>query len=606
MKFQKTTFLLLITTLLFGSISAQDLTQNIRGRITDLDSKAALPGANIVVLGTDPLIGTTSDIDGFYLLKDVPVGRHDLLIKFLGYKEKYISNIVINSKKEIQLEIELEESIEKLDEVVVKPGKESAESLNEMSLVSARVISVEETKRSPGTFNDPARMASTYAGVTSDPEGDNSIIVRGNSPKGIQWRLEGIEIPNPNHFSDEGTSGGPINVLNSDMLSNSSFHTGAFAPEYGNAYSGIMDLQLRTGNKGKPEFSISMGALGLEASAEGPFKKESNSSYLVNYRYSTLTLLNKIGLVDYGGVPEYQDGLFKIHVPTKKAGIFTLFGLGGYSHIDQDFTRSDGEVYSHSKYKSWMGATAIKHAYPINDKTYISTNLSFSLKGDATDADHINDDEDSFYKSYADDMNRNVTGLASSVTHKFNARHIIKTGAGLSIYNFNYKMGWHEDEIDDFVTKLNTKGVSGAINTYVSWKYRILDNLTMVNGLHYQQFLLNNSYSIEPRSSLKWNFRSDQSVYAGIGLHSRMESISQYYSIHYDDEGNESTPNKNMELAKSAHFIAGYQNSLTPNLNLKIEAYYQHLYDVPVEDDPKQFLFIIKLIGLFHRRQASQ
>lgn len=169
---------------------------------------------------------------------------------------------------------------------------------------------------------------SSFAGIINEGSGNNDIIVRGNNPRFIQWRLEDIEIPNPNHFAIEGLTGGPINALNSQMLANSSFYSGAFASQYGNALSGIFDMKLRKGNDEKQEYSFSLGVLGLDFTAEGPISRKNKSSYLVNYRYSTLSLLDDIGLVDFGGVPRYQDLSFKFYFPTENSGIFTLFGLG--------------------------------------------------------------------------------------------------------------------------------------------------------------------------------------------------------------------------------------------------------------------------------------
>ena len=163
------------------------------------------------------------------------------------------------------------ESVSALKEVVVTAKKDKSEVLNEMALVSARSFTVDETKRFAGSFNDPARMVASYAGVQSNAEGSNEIVVRGNSSRGILWRLEGVEIPNPNHFADEGSTGGPINALNSNMLSDSDFFTGAFAPEYGNALSGIFDMKLRTGNNEQREYTFTASTLGLDFTAEGTF-----------------------------------------------------------------------------------------------------------------------------------------------------------------------------------------------------------------------------------------------------------------------------------------------------------------------------------------------
>ena len=260
--------------LLFGNVlHGQTLTQTVRGKIVDQESRTALPGANVIVLDANNLLGSTTDVEGNFRIENVPVGRISLAITFIGYEDKVLPNILITSGKETVLDIQLKESLTMMEAIEIKSDKDKSEIANEMALTSARGFTVEETKRYAGSFNDPARMVSAYAGVDTDPSGNNSIIVRGNSPKGIQWRLEGIDIPNPNHFSDEGATGGPINTLNSQMLANSEFYTGAFAPEFGNALSGVFDMRLRKGNNEQREYSFSLGALGTDASIEGPFVK---------------------------------------------------------------------------------------------------------------------------------------------------------------------------------------------------------------------------------------------------------------------------------------------------------------------------------------------
>lgn len=588
--------LMAITTL---AVAQQPLTQTIRGRMVDTDTKAPLPGATILIMDSDPVIGTTTDMDGYYALPNVPVGKVDVLVRFLGYEEQILPGIVVSSGKEVQLNLELREAFEKMDVVEITPDKRSKEELTEMSLVSSTTFSVEEASRAPGTFHDPARMASTFAGVATDPQGNNDIVVRGNSPKGIQWRLDGIEIPNPNHFADEGATGGAINALNSDMLSNSNFYTGAFAPEFGNAYSGIMDLELRTGNKGKHEFSLTASTFGLEASAEGPFQKGKRGSYLVSYRYSTLTLIDKMGILDFGGVPEYQDGIFKIHLPTKKAGVFSIFGMGAYSKIDQNMEDDNGFVYDKFNFQSFMGVVGVKHAYPINNNTFISTDYSFALNGNINNGEEREDEESPFYGYYKDNMKRYTNAANVSVTHKFSTRHILKSGVGMRVFSFNYVSAWNDEGETVLRTRLNNKGNATLLNAFVSWKYRITRNLSMVSGLHYQHFLMNDAFAIEPRVSARWKFTEKQTLYAGVGLHSKLEPLTNYYSIVYNEAGRAIYPNKDLKLAKAAHFVLGYEYNFFSDFRLKVEMYYQQLFHVPVEDDPNSSFSLLNSTGFF-------
>lgn len=594
---QLLTMLLVILTSL--AMAQQPLTQTIRGRMVDTDTKAPLPGATILIMNSDPVIGTTTDMDGYYELPKVPVGKVDVLVRFLGYEEQIIPGVVVSSGKEVQLNLELREAFEQMDVVDVTPDKRSKEELTEMSLVSSTTFSVEEASRAPGTFHDPARMASTFAGVATDPQGNNDIIVRGNSPKGIQWRLDGIEIPNPNHFADEGATGGAINALNSDMLSNSNFYTGAFAPEFGNAYSGIMDLELRTGNKAKHEFSLTASTLGLEASAEGPFQKGKRGSYLVNYRYSTLTLLDKMGILSFGGVPQYQDGIFKIHLPTKNAGVFSIFGMGAYSKILDQTEDEDGLVYDKFSFQSFMGVVGVKHAYPISTSTFISTDYSFSINGNINDGEEREDEESAYYAYYSDNMKRYTNAANIALTHKFNARHVLKAGVGYRLYSFNYRSAWPNDGETDLVTRLDEKGNASLLNAYVSWKYRITRNLQMVSGVHYQQFLMNNAFTIEPRISARWQVTEKQSLFAGVGMHSKLEPLTSYYSIVYNGAGEATYPNKELKFMKAVHYVLGYEFNFLPDFRIKTELYYQQLFHVPVENDPTSSYALLNSSGYF-------
>src|SRR5690554_2768736 len=364
-------------------LQAQNLTQTVRGKVIDQESRVPLPGVNVVVVGGAELLEGSTDLQGEFHIENVPVGRTTLKISYIGYEEKFLSNLLVSSGKETVLEVALQESLIGMDEVVIRADQNKSQIANEMALVSARGFTVEETKRYAGSFNDPARMVSGYAGVTGDASGDNNIIVRGNSPKGIQWRLEGIDIPNPNHFSDEGATGGPINALNSIMLANSEFYTGAFAPEFGNALSGVFDMRLRKGNNEQREYSASVGILGTEATLEGPFKRGGGSSYLLNYRYSTLTLLNDLGLVTFGGIPKYQDLSFKVHVPTKSIGTFSLFGLGGKSSIvEEEFAEEEEDrLLEKGDYKANMGVLGMTQYLSLGFKTFLQNSISLSQNG---------------------------------------------------------------------------------------------------------------------------------------------------------------------------------------------------------------------------------
>lgn len=563
--------------------AAQSLSQNIRGTIVDKESQAPLIGVNIIIENSDPVKGTTTDLDGNFIFAELPLGRYSLKTQYLGYEEAVVNNINIVAGKESVIKIQMEETVTSLNEVAVSGKRNKAEALNTMSTVSARSFSVEETKRYAGSFNDPSRMASSYAGVSQSPAGNNDIIIRGNSPAGLQWRLEGIEIPNPNHFAEEGASGGPIGILNSNMLDNSDFFTSAFPAEYGNAYSGVFDIRLRKGNNKKREYSFMAGMLGLDCSAEGPFKKGAGSSYLFNYRYSSLALMNNIGIKVAGdAVPKYQDVAFKINMPTKSMGTFSIFGIGGISDIFEEDT-SYQNVFGTD-----MGVFGISNKYRLGEKTYVYTTAAVTGSQNRWTYREPDSLTNELIKKASENFRYLTKKVNVSVNRKLNSRISSKTGFTYTNIGFNIA----SDEMDTAGVMeqiVERKGSADLLQAHTTLKLKASQNFTVNTGLHYLHLMLNNTYSIEPRLGVKWNVAGNQSINAGVGLHSKMLTVTNYFA-QVQENGATVLPNKNLGFYKAAHFVAGYEKMLRSDLLAKIEIYYQHLYNIPVEaDKPSSF-----------------
>ncbi|MCI5083445.1 MAG: carboxypeptidase-like regulatory domain-containing protein, partial [Saprospiraceae bacterium] len=193
-----------LTLLCWFTLGAFAQTQTLKGKIFDKQSEMPLIGATIEVLDTDQNLGTTTDFDGYFRLEAVPIGRQTVRISYLGYNTISIPNVVVTTGKQVVLNVGLEESIEQLDEVVVTAEVQKDKAQNEMATISARTFSVEEVNRFSGGRSDVARLAGNFAGVSTADDSRNDIVIRGNSPTGVLWRLEGIPIPNPNHFSTLG------------------------------------------------------------------------------------------------------------------------------------------------------------------------------------------------------------------------------------------------------------------------------------------------------------------------------------------------------------------------------------------------------------------
>lgn len=365
-------------------VSAQPLTQTIRGVVIDQISQSPLIGANVIVLNSNPLLGGATDVNGVFVIPKVSVGMQNLRITFMGYKELILPNVNVTSGKEVVLNITLEENVVMGKEVVITDEVRKDRPLNEFTTVSGRTFSVEETQKYAAAVNDPARMSTAFAGVVATDDGNNNISIRGNSPAGLLWRMEGVEIPNPNHFSSEGTSGGGISILSAQLLTNSDFLTGAFAPEYGNAISGVFDMKLRKGNNRRTERTLQAGFLGTDLAIEGPFKTNYDGSYLVNYRYSTLSLLNKLGVSVGDATTNFQDLSYNVFLPTRASGTFSFWGFVGLSNQvstakkDSSKWETDFDRYSW-EFKSNTGASGVSHFVQLDKNTFLKNTFSIAV-----------------------------------------------------------------------------------------------------------------------------------------------------------------------------------------------------------------------------------
>lgn len=569
--------------------------QSIRGRVLDLDSKAPLLGVNIILASDGPQRGTITDEQGYFRFDEVPVGRHELTCSYIGYEPQVCSNLVLASGKEFLVYVEMEESVTALEEVRITSISNKSKPINDLTVVSGRSFSAYEVDNYPGSISDVSRAAVSFPGVVSPNDGQNHIIIRGNSPKGLQWRLEGIEIPNLNHFSDIGASGGGVNVVSSHMLASSDFLTSAFPAEYGNALSGVFDLRLRTGNNEKHEQTFQIGVLGTELMVEGPLRKSSNTTYIAQYRYSTLKLIDKLGL-DLESVPDFQDLSFKIYHPTKKMGVFSLFGIGGLSH-------EVGE--SGYKWDSNTATLGLSNNYTFNSNTFLRSVLAFSVWNYTWDNEsNIGSGETPINQVWKTDVTDYTLKGSFILNHKINPRHKIKVGLIYEMaFNDSY-MGWYSDTLYNWYNNINHPGYqnlnydheyvnstenAGTLQTFINWKYRLSETISLNTGAHFIQFYLNNNYSIEPRIGLQWKAHPRHIFSAGFGIHSRKESLTLYSGNYTTHLGNVIHPNRDLELAKARHYVLAYNFLITDLLHLKTELYYQDLYDIPAYPFPPYF-----------------
>jgi len=581
---KKIILLMLIATL--GAVSAQAQTQTIRGVIKDVDSQYPMVGVTVVVLATDPILGGVTDIDGLYEIKNVPVGRVNLKISFIGYKDAFLNQQLLEVGKELMINVSLEEDVQAMDEVVITAQSERIIN-NEAAVSSVRTFDVAETRRYAGSRNDIARMASNYAGVSNADDSRNDIVVRGNSPVSLLWRLDGIDIPSPNHYNSFGSTGGPVSILNNNNLSNSDFITSAYPAAYGNTVSGVFDLQMKKGNGFTREFTGQIGFNGFELGAEGPFSKKSKASYMVNYRYSTLGVFQALG-ADFGAgeaVPQYQDVTFALDFPTKKAGTFKLFGIGGLSSIHFEPVEEeddDGNLYTTADLRndSRIGVVGLKHTYYFNKNTYLKTSIATSYRSSAVIIDSL---ENNPVGQRIDDIRNNQEQTNYSINTKWvskiNSKNKIELGINLNYYDVSFQDSirestgaWFKDTDADGGTLLS--------QFYGQYQLKFTDKFRAIAGLHFQYLGLTEQLSIEPRLGLQYNAAPNTSITFGYGLHSQMQPLIVNYS---QFRGFPENTNEFLGFTRSHHFAAGISQGIGNGIHFKFEGYYQSLFEVPIE-----------------------
>ena len=566
-------------------------TQTIKGSLFETYSLAPVVGAAVQVEGNGIHQTTLSDATGQFKLAKLPLGRYDVTITAIGYNTYVQQAVNILSAKQTVLEIGLTESSEMLQEVVVSSTERRV--TNEAAIVSAKSFNVEELSRIPGSVDDPARMIRKFAGVPPTANiTNNSINVRGNAARGLRYRLEDMDIYNPNHFGLLGGSGGSLTIFSQHLLTSTDFYTGAFPADYGNTTGAVFDMRFRNGNTERHEQAIQMSFLGIDFAAEGPLSNTGRSSYIANYRYSSTGIINSF--LNFGAIPTFQDLSFKLNWKLKNGGQFNVFGLAGMSSSSltpqADTTTWNGQTSAFASYTSSKTATAgISYLKPINDRTYFKSILvgtgieakqsRYYMRSDyvTRDTSRIGDDFDF------------TTSWQGYINHKFSDRHSHRSGVIVSrMYSDVEFVQGIASTTDIGAYNLSDtvrygEGSSFLTQAYSRSQYQITENLKLNAGVHMMSLAMTGEISIEPRLGLRYRIDKKSNVNFAYGLHSQMEPFFTYISESYDPAIRQfRRKNGDLRFNKAHHFTLSYNNQLSQNWNFGAELYYQDQYNLVV------------------------
>ena len=528
-------------------------------------------------------MATVSDVDGNFVINNVPVGRHSVRASYIGYEPVLLKEQLVSSGKELVLSLKMRESISELGEVVVKPRVNKQLPLNEMAQVGARMFSVEEATRYAGGMADPARTASMFAGVATGGA-TNGISIHGNSPQMLQWRVEGVEVPNPNHFAEITEAGGGVfTSLNGTVLANSDFLTGAMPAEYGNALSGAFDMKMRVGNNTKYEHAIQVGTLGVDFASEGPLGKNTKASYLVNYRYSFLEIAKKLHAINMEKETlDYQDLSFKLNMPTTKAGTFAVWFTGLIDHYENEVPDVSEWETLWDMNDSWSRqsncAVGLTHTYRFKSGGTLHSSVAFT---GAYRKLGVNNYDEQMTKTPGMDGRNADWNVIISAQHqqKLSSRYTMQNGFEHRHLAFNTWLDWIHEVGGPLYRVYESNGYTGLTRLYSSHKLALSNRLSTVAGVNVMWFNLNNQWLVEPRVSVQYKKSLSSTLSLAYALNSRKESTDTYF-VMMDGKN----PNEDLGLTRSHHISASFAQRLGENAMLKVEPYWQWLFDVPVEE----------------------
>jgi hypothetical protein len=534
---------LLLVLLFPGSIFAQTDSATgrvgvLRGAVTELRSHAPIARARIAILTTK--LGAVSNESGEFRVTNIPVGRYTVQISANGYATT-TREVVIGSAHQVVIEIELEERIVQGDTLTIS-GQSALGTVSNVAAVSAMPFNIEDVNRYAGGYQDPSRMAQNFAGVYGQGTSNNYIVVRGGSPIELLWRLDGIDIPNPNHFGKNGSSGGLISAINSAMLGNSDFLTGAFPAEYGTRMSAAFDMHTRDGNTERVEGTLQLSVIGSEVVAEAPIPGLEGSSVIAGYRHSTLGLLREFGILDFEELPDFDDAMLKLNFKLGGSDKLSATGIWGDARINSENT-VDGEIPQGTGLL--VGGLNWQHLFSEQLISNVRVNY---VKNRYTEA---------YGQGRQEETSTEYATAKAEVTYLPSSDHSFTVGLSGQHVIFSLL------PLQDFTTYSEE---SDAYYAYLNWNWRIIPRLVLNTGVFSQWIDYNKSNSLEPRASLAWSPFDEHTFAVAYGIHRQPEPI---------------------EFAQAEHFVLGYTYRPSSDIMIKAEAYEKRYSDVPIHASTK-------------------
>lgn len=509
------------------------------------------------------------------MLAQVPIGKHYLYVKHIAYSTEE-HEVRLLSGKEATVTIALKEAVRSIDEVVVIYSEQKHED------GGVRVMPP-VVNRYAGNVRDPLRMLSSVVGVQNLSDDKNDLVVRGNSPIGVLWMLEGCEILNPNHFSASGGTGGSLSVLNPDMMGISTLYTGAFPAKFGNALSAVFDAKLRSGSVHKLEHYAQLSNVDVNVGSEGYLKK-GVASYNVAYRQSFASAIEGVSQKYrdmLGATPDFNDFTAKLHFRHRQ-GTTNVWAVGGLSQIEVEAGNGVNSTKLDIENKTQTLSAGVGETLFLSDNVSLTANLYTSLLSTKNvKQDHDYTGEGGLPSSIFTDTEQRY-GLNATLTAKISTGNVLSAGIAGNISSsraVNDERQFPEDTLFYYALEKQYS----TLNAFAEWKCRFGGGLESTLGVHYFYLHLNRAQNLEPRASLHWQPTKKHGVTLSAGMYSRQYPIGIYLTREHTPEGGFTQPYLSFGFMKSAQAALSYRATPLPQWSVEVNGYYQHHYNIAVD-----------------------
>ena len=547
----------------------------IKGRIFNEKNNEPVPFANIVVLGTT--IGSTSDFDGNFIFSGLKPGYVELKISAIGF-EAYVSpQLLVTNSKEVNIDIAMREMTVKLDEVIVKANPFVRK---QESPVSLRRIGLAEIEKNPGGNRDISIVIQSFPGVASTPSFRNEVIIRGGGSNENRFYLDGVEVPNINHFSTQGASAGPVGIINTDFIREVNLYAGAFPANKGNAISSILDFRQKDGNKEKLAIQGALGATDLSLTLDGPIGDK--TTFISSYRRSYLQFL--FDVIGLPFLPTYDDFQFKTKTKFDQKNELTLIGLGAIDQFELN-TSLENPTENQSYILSFV---------PVNEQWSYTAGAvfkHFAEKGYHTFVLSRNQLHNELYK-YRDNIEidslKNFDINSDEVETKFRYEHDLTTDNNWKInYGVNAEYAQYLNTtyskifINQQVSEINYSTDLGFVKWGVFGQFSksfLSDQLELSFGIRsdansYSKDMSNMLEQISPRISARFKLDEKWSINGNTGIYYQLPSYTTLG--HSDNSGNLLNKENGIKYIQSNHYVLGFEYLPNDDSKLTIEGFFK-------------------------------